>query len=234
MATATIPQLPHDEYAEARREYQDRYANLAAGKRNAQLTSAALMALLALSLALNLVQVHQVKRLPYLVQQDPSGAIVTMVPQLSPSSQVIDLQRIELGVVAQFIRFSRTALSDFAGEDTLLLWVKAHAAGPANKFLGAYYEDGIHNPHLVARKHSVAVTISSIVPIGPHSWQVRFVEQYRDRNGLVIDDEPDSHWVALVHTETSAQPGEDINCPEGVKVVGLQWAREQLTEVQAR
>jgi hypothetical protein len=37
---------------------------------------------------------------------------------------------------------------------------------------------------------------------------VRFIESYRDKNGMSIDGEPDSHWVALVHTEV--HPGDDV------------------------
>jgi type IV secretory pathway TrbF-like protein len=232
MAAAT--QLPSNEYTAARREWQDRYADLAQGKRNWQCAALGFFLIAAMTSAIAIIQVRQIKRLPYLVQMDPTGAIVTTIPQLSPSSTVIPLNRIEIATVAEFIKDARTVIADTAGEDSLLRWVKAHARGPADRFLGSYYEDGVHNPHLVARQHSVAVTISSIVPIGPHSYQVRFVEQYFDRNGSKMEGMADSHFVALVHTQVSANPGQDLNNPAGIEIVGLQWSPEQLPQMEAQ
>src|SRR5262249_23608187 len=152
-----------DEYAEARREWHDRYADLAQGKRNWQFAALGFFLVAVITSAIAIIQVRQVKRIPYLVQMGPGGAIVTTIPQLSPSSAAIPLSRIEVATVAEFIRDARTVIADSAGEDSLLLWVKAHARGPADRYLGSYYEDGIHNPHIIARQRSVAVTISSIV-----------------------------------------------------------------------
>jgi type IV secretion system protein TrbF len=233
MATVTT-QLPNDEYAEARREWRDRYADLAQGKRNWQCAALGFFLIAAMTSAIALIQVRQVKRLPYLVQMDPTGAITTVIPRLEPSSKIIPINLIEIATVVEFVRYARTAIDDFNGEDTLLRWVRAHAAGPADRFLGSYYEDGVHNPHLIARKHSVSVIISSVVPIGPHSWQVRFIEQYFDDNGERIDGMPDGHFVALVHTQIDAEPGQDLNNPAGIKIVGLQWAPEQVPQTEAQ
>jgi type IV secretion system protein TrbF len=223
-----LPPHGDDPYLAARQEYSDRYANLAAGKRNWQLAALGFFLLAATTSASSIIQLRQVKQIPYLVQEDPAGEIVTIVPQLSPASSPISMQRIEIAAVDQFIRDSRTAIADFAGEDTLLRWVKAHAAGPANRFLASYFEDGVHNPHIVARRHSVAVTITSDVPIGPHSFQVRFVEQYLDHNGALVEGMPDGHFVALVHTEMHSLPDGPTDNPFDIKVIGLQWAPENL------
>src|SRR5215469_16755690 len=213
MATATAAtQLPSaDEYAEARREWRDRYSDLAAGKRNWQCAALGFFLIAVMTSAAAIIQVRQVKRIPYLVQMGPGGAIVTTIPQLSPSSAAIPLSRIELATVAEFIRDARTVIADSAGEDSLLLWVKAHARGPADRFLGSYFGDGIHNPDLIAKEHSVAVTVTSLVPIGPHSYQVRFVERYFDRNGFRMNDMPDTaelkaaaEWLKQCRIETVA------------------------------
>jgi type IV secretion system protein VirB5 len=234
MAAAT--QLPRDDdpYIEARHEYSDRYANLAAGKRNWQFAALGFFLVAAMSMTVNIIQVRQVKRIPYVVEADTrTGYVITMPQPLTPSSTTVSIGTIEQATVAEFIQNARSAIADFAGEDTLLQFVKSHARGPAQRFVGQYYEDGVHNPHKVAQQHTVSVTIESLVPIGPHSFQVRFIESYRDKNGMSIDGEPDSHWVALVHTEV--HPGDDVvRNPAGVYVVALQWAPEQLPEVQAQ
>jgi type IV secretory pathway TrbF-like protein len=219
-------QLPHDEYAEARREYSDRYSELSAMRRNWQLAALGFFLIALATSTIAIIQVRQVKRIPYLVQMDPTGAIVTTIPQLSPSSAVIPIDRIEVSTVAEFVRNARAVIADPAGEYTLLLWVKAHARGAAAKFLGAYYEDGIHNPNLVAKAHSISVTVTSIVPLAPHTWQVRLVERYFDHNGFRISDLPDTHWIVLLHTVISAEPSQDISNPAGIFVTGIQWSQE--------
>ena len=145
MATVTT-QLPNDEYAEARSEWRDRYADLAQGKRNWQFAAFGFFLIAVMTSAIAIIQVRQVKRIPYLVQMDPAGAIETVIPRLDPSSQVIPENLIEFSVVQEFIIKCRTVIADPAGEKSLLLWVKAHAKGPANRFLASYFEDGVHNP----------------------------------------------------------------------------------------
>jgi type IV secretory pathway TrbF-like protein len=166
------------------------------------------------------------------VQQDSPGGLITITTRLSPANQLIDFNSIEQGVVMQFIRYARTVIADPTGQDTLLRWVDAHDAGAAKTFLREYYGEREHNPYVVAQKHSVAASITSIIPIGLHSWQVRLVEQYVDRNGARLDGMPDQHFVALAHTQISADPGKDLNNSEGIKIIGLQWAHETLPEGQ--
>jgi type IV secretory pathway TrbF-like protein len=189
------------------------------------------MVLCGLSLAGNLIQLRQKKEIPYVVEANPrTGYVITMPQPLTPSSTIISIDAIEQATIAEFIQDTRSAINDFAGEAGLLQFVKDHARGPAQGFLRQYYEDGVHNPHKVAQQHTISVTIESLVPIGPHSFQVRFIESYRDKNGLSMDTEPDTHWVALLHTEI--HPGQDvIRNPAGIYIVALQWAPEQLPQV---
>ena len=70
---ASITELPArdaDPYRGARAEYADRYADLAAGKRNWQLATLGMFALAAMSATVSIIQVRQVKRIPYVVAVD--------------------------------------------------------------------------------------------------------------------------------------------------------------------
>jgi type IV secretion system protein TrbF len=231
-AITQLPQSDDDPYRESRREYSDRYANLAAGKRNWQFAALGFFLVAVMSLAISIIQVRQVKKIPYVVEADArTGYVITMPQPLTPSSTTVSIGTIEQATIAEFIQNARGVIADTTGEDTLLNFVKFHARGPAQDFLHAYYEDGVHNPHKVAKQHTISVTIESLVPIGPHSFQVRFIESYRDKNGMSIDSEPDTHWVALLHTEI--HPDDDVvRNPAGVYIVALQWAPEQLPQVQ--
>jgi type IV secretory pathway TrbF-like protein len=234
---ASAIQLPSDEYTQARREWRDRYADLAQGKRNWQCAALGFFLIAALTSAIAIIQVRQVKRLPYLVQMDPTGAVVTVLPQLSPSSTVIPMAKIERAVVAQCIRDARTAIDDFAGENMLLAYLQAHVRAPADRYVEAYLN--AHNPHIVARKHTVNVIITSLVQLAPHSWQVRWTEQYLDRDGMRDPNSPDTHWIAPVTTQLLTQQdlgnpaGVNAN-PEGVVITHWQWAPETLGQVTAQ
>jgi type IV secretory pathway TrbF-like protein len=242
---AALLQLPPDDdpgdaYRLGKREWGDRYANLAAAKRNWQFAALGFFLLAVLTSTIAIIQVRQVKQLPYVVEADPlTGYVITMPQPLTASTTTISMEVIEQATVDQFIMDARSAVNDFAAEDALLHFVNDHAHGPAQGFLKQYYEDHVRNPHVVALKHSITVTIESRVPIGPHSWQVRFIESYKDNNGLRIESEPDTHWVALLHTEVHPGAGSlnyagPVRNPAGVYIVGLQWAPEQLPEVRAR
>jgi type IV secretory pathway TrbF-like protein len=135
-------------------------------------------------------------------------------------------------VVAQCLRDARTAIDDFTGENMLLAYLQAHVRAPADRYVEAYLND--HNPHVVARQHSVNVIITSLVQLGAHSWQVRWIEQYLDHDGMRDQNSPDTHWVALVKTRLVAHPGDDLSNPEGVVIVAWQWAPETVAGISAQ
>ena len=156
-----------DPYRHARAEYADRYADLAAGKRNWQLAALGMFALAAMSATVSIIQVRQVKRIPYVVAIDRSdGYAITIPTPMSSSNTSIDLHTIEQNEVAAFIRHARTIDGDVAGEDALLRDVKAHVRGQADHFLADYYTDYAHRPYLVARDRSTHVTIASLIGVG--------------------------------------------------------------------
>ena len=59
------------------------------------------------------------------------------MPQpLTPNSTTITIDAIEQATIAEFIQDARSAIADFAGEDTLLQFVKSHARGRRKAFCG--------------------------------------------------------------------------------------------------
>lgn len=225
MTQLTQPPLSGDDpYRQARAEYSDRYAELAAGKRNWQLATLGAAALCGLSLTANIIQARQVKQLPYVVLADRSGYAITVPEPLAPSATTISIDTIERYEVAAFICAARTIDADMAGEDALLRYVKAHARGAADQFLGEYFES--HNPH-IARAHSTAVAIASLIGVGPHSWQVRWTETHFDPQGRRLQSDEPQHFIALLRTQI--QPGADVlTNPAGVYVVALSWTPEDI------
>ena len=98
-------------YVEARREWDERYADLVLGKRNWQITAGGLL-LLSLILAAGVVwQSTRSRFIPYVVEVDKLGYGLTVPKPLIPSTDPALVDRMERYEVASFIRDSRSVSS---------------------------------------------------------------------------------------------------------------------------
>ena len=171
---AQLPQIDDDLYHHARIEYADRYANLAAGKRNWQFAALGFFLVGVMTSAVAIIQVRKPAEVPFVAALDRSdGYAITFPIPPTASGTAIDLNQVEQETVAAFIRSARAVIADVKGEDALLNFVKQHAKGNADRFLGDYFTSWEHRPYLISRDHSVSPTIASLIGVGPHSWQIR-------------------------------------------------------------
>ena len=135
-------------YVEARREWDERYADLVLGKRNWQITAGGLL-LLSLILAAGVVwQSTRSRFIPYVVEVDKLGYGLTVPKPLIPSTDPALVDRMERYEVASFIRNSRSVSSDPSAEQHMLNDMLAHAKGAADKYLDEYFhsDNFAHNP----------------------------------------------------------------------------------------
>ena len=136
------------------------------------------------------------------------------------------MQRYE---VAAFIRSARSVSSDPQVEHQMLNSLLAHARGAADRFLDAYYHsDGFtHNPFKLSEKQTVSIQIDSILQLSPSSYQVRWTEQQRDLNGVVIG--APTHWEAVLQTQIVPPNSDDaiISNPLGFYVTQISWTEQQ-------
>lgn len=226
---AQLQPIDDDPYQHAREVYDDRYANLAAGKRNWQMAAFSAFALAAMCSVVAIIQVRKPAEVPFVVMLDRAdGYAVTFPTPPTASGSSVDLNQVEQQTVAAFIRSARAVVADVKGEDALLNFVKQHAKGNADRFLGDYFTSWEHRPYLISRDHSVSPTIASLIGVGPHSWQVRWTETKFDRQGHEIPGEKPEHWVALLHCTVNPKEGHALVNPFGVYVDVLQWTREDL------
>jgi type IV secretion system protein VirB5 len=228
---AAQPNLPPRDtpYLEARREYSDRYANLAAGRRNWQLAAFCAFVIAAMCSAVAFIQVRKPAEVPYVVMLDRSdGYAITFPTSPAASATAIDMGQVEQQTVAAFIRSARAVVADMRGEDDLMNFVKYHATGKAEADLTDYFMSKEHRPYLVSRDHSVSPTIASLIGVGVHTWQVRWTETKFDRQGHEISGETPEHWVAIVHTIVNPKEGHALVNPFGIYVDVVQWTREDL------
>jgi type IV secretory pathway TrbF-like protein len=218
-----------DRYQRARDVYHDRYADLAAGKRNWQLAAFCAFIIAGVASAVALIQVRKPAQVPYLTMLDRSdGYAITFPVPPAAAGPALDINQVEQQTVATFIRSARAVVADVKAEDDLMRFVKAHVQGTADNFLRDYYLNLEHRPYYVARDHSVWPAIASLIPVGPHDWQVRWTESQTDRQGHEIAGEKPEHWVALLHTSVNPKDGQALVNPFGIYVDVIQWTREDL------
>jgi type IV secretion system protein VirB5 len=216
-------------YLEARREWDERYADLVLGKRNWQIAASGLL-VLALMLAGGMVWLAARSRyVPYVVEVDKLGYALTVPKPLNPTSVPDVTIRIERYEVAAFIRNARTVTSDPQVEGQMLNSLLAHARGATDRFLDAYYhsDNFSHNPFKLAEKQTVSIQIDSILQLSPNSYQVRWSEQQRDLNGVVLGSP--THWEAVLQTQIVPPNSDDaiIGNPLGFYVTEISWTKQQ-------
>jgi type IV secretory pathway TrbF-like protein len=216
-------------YVEARREWDERYADLVLGKRNWQIAAGGLL-LVSLILASGMVWlISRSRYVPYVVEVDKLGYALTVPQPLTPASVPDVTGKMERYEIAAFIRDARSVSSDPQVEHQMLNSLLAHARGAADRFLDAYYhsDDFTHNPFKLSEKQTVSIQIDSILQLSPSSYQVRWTEQPRDLNGIVIG--PPTHWEAALQTQIVPPASDDaiVSNPLGFYVTQISWTEQQ-------
>jgi type IV secretion system protein TrbF len=135
-------------YLEARREWDERYADLVLGKRNWQIAAGGLL-VLSLILASGFVWLSNRSRyIPYVVEVDKLGYALTIPQPLTPVALPDVTARMERYEVAAFIRDARSVTSDAQVEHQTLNALLTHTRGAADRFLDEYYHsDNFSHTH---------------------------------------------------------------------------------------
>jgi len=216
-------------YLDARREWDERYADLVLGKRNWQIAAGGLL-LLSLILASGIVWLsHRSRFIPYVVEVDKLGYALTLPQALAPSNMPDLTARMERYEIAAFIRDARSVSSDPLVQHQMLNSLLAHTRGAADHFLDEYYhsDNFARNPFKIGEKRSVSVQIDSILQLSPSSYQVHWSEQQRDLNGVTIGTP--THWEAVLQTQIVPPNSEDaiVSNPLGFYVTQISWTEQQ-------
>jgi len=208
-------------YVEARREWNDRYLDLAHARRWWQLAAVAELALVGL-LGGGLVALSlQHKTVPYVVEVDALGAAIAVKP-VEAAGRPTD-QRIVRYQLAALIRGARTVMTDRAAMKRSLDQVYAYARGPARVFLDEHYR--ANNPFEIAKTYTVAPTVTSLLQLSDRSWQVRWSEEQRGLDGTLLGK---SNWEAVLAVETVPPTTADAiqANPFGLYVTEIRWTKQ--------
>ena len=208
-------------YVEARREWNDRYLELVLERRWWQAVAGAEL-VVTLILAGGLVWLSlQHKTIPYVVEVDALGAALAIKP--AENAGYTADERIVRYQLAAFIRGARQVMTDRIAMKKGLEQVYAYARDAARTYLDEYYR--ANNPFEIAKTYAVVPTVTSLLRLSPTSWQIRWTEEQRGLDGLLLGK---SQWEGVVTTEVVPPTSEDtihVN-PLGLYVTDIRWTKQ--------
>jgi type IV secretion system protein TrbF len=208
-------------YVEARREWNDRYLDLARERRLWQTVAGAELGVL-LILAGGFVSLSlQHKTVPYVVEVDSLGAALAIKP-VANGAHVTD-ERIIRYQLATFVRGARQVMTDRVAMKKVLEQVYAYTRGGARTFLDDHYR--ANNPFEVAKTYVVVPTVTSLLRLSPTSWQVRWTEEQRALDGQMLGK---SQWEGVITVEIAPPTSDDViqMNPLGLYVTELRWTKQ--------
>ncbi len=206
----------------ARHEFASVFGDLAKGKRNWQLVSFALLALLAGVLAAYIRQGAASRITPYVVEVDRFGQALAFGPaeRLRRGDS-----RVTVFQLAALIRNLRAVSADPEAERVRLLDAYAYLAGPARATLDAWFADPAHDPRVLGRGITRQVDVTAVLQV-PRSqtWKVSWREIERPR---FAGAPRAAAWEAYLRVEQ--QPPETaaaiLTNPLGLFVTEINWTQ---------
>ncbi|MGH7616714.1 MAG: VirB8/TrbF family protein [Gemmatimonadaceae bacterium] len=223
--------------ASARREFVGAFGDLARGKRNWQLTTFALGAVVVLQAATTFRLSTVAHPVPYVVQIDRLGnvaAVGAAEQARTPDTRLVASQ------LAAFVRAVRSVLPSIAAtaQADLLRRGYAFAAPNAAGFLNAYFGDPSHDPRLLGSRLARDVRVTSALRVpdpssgstartehGSETWRLQWIEIDRP---LSAGDSADvaaweGYFTVQIVPPTTVETIQDN--PLGVRVVSIAWTR---------
>jgi type IV secretory pathway TrbF-like protein len=219
---AAPPQAALNPYLAARREWNERY-----GSYIAQAASWRRVALLALTVAAaavgGLIYLgSQSKLVPYVVRVDGFGRAAALGPAerlTRPDARLIT------AALAAFINDAFSVIADGAAQKDAILRVYAHisTADPINAILNELYKSPAHNPFERAKSQTVAVAVSSVIPLTESTWEAEWTETVRDRAGALLATRPMKGVLTIALVPVTEERTILLN-PLGLYVKNFNWS----------
>ncbi|WP_211831043.1 VirB8/TrbF family protein [Kistimonas asteriae] len=216
-------------YTEARKEWAERY-----GSYIKQRNIAALIAVLALLIALcsvgGVVYIGSQSKIdPYLVEIDRIGNAVN-VRVADQAGDVRSKDLITSAQLAEFVNNTRAVTPDIQLQRKMI--VKSYSlinnGDPASMYLNDFYCNGEcdTNPFNRAKKETVEVKITSLLPQTDVTWQMEWLEIIRDRKGVQTGAPIRMKGLFTVYTETPETLEGILKNPTGLKIRDLSWSEQ--------
>ena len=229
--TAPTPTPEGNSFVAARHEFMNAFGDLAMGKRNWQLVAFALLGLLALVTIADLRLTASSRVVPYVVQVDRLGQVVTAgaADELKQPDQ-----RLVASELARFVRAIRTVLpaAAAAAEAEMLRRGYAFVAPEAAAFLNDYFADPGNDPRVLGLRLTRQVEVTSVLRV-PDSdvWRLQWTETERatQPGGATRTVAWEGYVAVKLVPPRTAETVQDN--PLGVTVASVNWTQVGATEL---
>ncbi|MGH6899732.1 MAG: VirB8/TrbF family protein [Geminicoccaceae bacterium] len=207
-------------YLLARQEWDDRYDQLARGRRAWRFTTIILL-IGYVVLAVGFVTVSlQVRTVPFLVTENSLGELTTvrgtrLLTDLTPENYRAELSR--------FIRTARAVSTDADAQAQYIDQAYAFLSQGVASHLDRYYR--ANNPYKLSERVTRAARVQSVLQLSERTWQIRWFEDRKTLSGDVVETEP---WIATVQVKLEPRRNPDIAMlnPSGLTITALDWSAE--------
>jgi type IV secretory pathway TrbF-like protein len=211
---------PLPDYLAARRAWQSRWDDLAAGRQNWRVLSSVLIGLVVFQSIVLWQLATRAQVLTYAIEVDRFGQTRYAGPVQAKSLPEDQLWRWTL---SYFVSHIRTIPSDPELLRIELLDGSAFLRGNALSTVGAYFNK--RNPWVIARTTSVTVDPQvTVLKRSKNHWQLEWTEVHLERGGQRSEE----RWQALVSTleDPPSKAGEGLQYinPFGLYVTELDWS----------
>lgn len=218
--TAGSLQNPYVKGAEGKKEWNDRYMNMAKAIRNWQIAFFTAMVVVII-FALVVAKIATESRVQPFIVETNNGMPYAIKAMGSMSSQD---QRLINFAINQFIVNARTVVNDTEAEKALLNKVYAFSANNTLGFLQDYFQK--NNPFEMASQYNVVVNIVNSLPLSHNTWQITWDETKRSRNGDTVSSV--TRWMANVtYKFGDVNPRFMTDNPFGFYVTQISWSQSQ-------
>lgn len=210
-------------YIEAQKIWDDRYGALAIGKRNWQIASA-IGALVSVVFCFGLVKLSLAQKIEYVfVQVDKAGYAAQI--NLSEAASQNAPEKVLRNELLRLIQKLKTVSSDaLIMKQNLDIAYKGYLRGTAVPYVNEYYQE--NDPFELAKENTISIEPISILRITERSWQIRWKEILRSRDGY---KQGSTEWEAHLVTELEKPDSKDDENlkynPTGIRVLELSWTK---------
>jgi type IV secretory pathway TrbF-like protein len=209
-------------YHNARREWDERYGDLIAQKRNWQRAAVGSIGIAFLSILGMAYVGSQSKIQPFVVVADQLGFPVA-VARPAPVAKVDFDQRLMIAQLAAFIKDARQMLPDPVAQQVSLDRIYAMAGRDAAQFMNNHYEG--KSPFSLDGT-IVRIEITSVLHQGGDTYQVDWVETVAKPGATPLQEQ----WKAIVTVATDPKLAENPKValwnPFGIYIKSVNWTKE--------
>ena len=215
-----MPKNIDNPYISGREEWLERYGSYIEGRNQWRIFALCCLFVTAISITMNFIQVTQSKVIPYTVEVDKHGQVlsVTRADEVGPVPK-----RIIQAEVANLIVNWRTVTADIGLQKKMVQRMSSFVLGAAQGAAKNWYES--NNPYERGQKVLVEVDIKGIpLPVSSESWRVEWLETVRNHSGVTISS---TNYEATVKVRLSPPTTESqiLRNPLGIYVTELSWAK---------